>query len=752
MFRSENVLRAQRSTPRARAGSEIVGGNNGTTSRQERQRQAPHPEAELKMTYTELPSDEKSATDLEMQPVLKGQVYKRGTGLKLKWFAACVTVVVIFFHTHTQLLPLDKEACLSWKEWTLWSWTHHVPSEAKETFELRLPILYKNLVHEETLVEHSFGNSWGEPAKEWFTSPGSGIEFNRVTLQLNTTVDGVQYDRLAHVFIDDIPVWRTSTAEPGNQLIYTSVEKDVSKYLTLFQGRNTSVTLQLDNLIRGKLTGAFNTTLTIKYFNEPELSDDIFNHMTVTNNPANRVTKLVHAKPNRTPLLYYPNDPMEFSIPTISRNTTALKLALFISGNAEEEFWYSNSMESRKDYFAGHGIKLLGHGPVRIISVYVNNKLISVTAPEPVIFSGGISPALWRPIMGVNSMDVKALEIDLSGAIPEMWKTSAALDIIISNGTSTSSISVGQNWIAGASLLHWESDEIESCTGAIESINIPKSYFISYEDFKGPEEMQQQAVAGLSAEVQSNFKFTMKNGSEIPAHLHCKSDVTIAVSQEYFRYGDLQLISASVSSGHSTDLTIGELSAKVKSIKFYPLMISLETEPIVSPNITYVANVTNVYGSRILINDREVNILESYQNGTSEFTLSPRGNFGFGSTDQTFAADMRSPFPRFREDALAKAVNGTVIERDEKMWHHLPEEDDSSLGGSDIDISAGDVIGEHFQELVWTGAMSFETATKMMNQLKMYREELQIRLRQPAVSEDNVAHFPGFHALRNFYF
>jgi hypothetical protein len=608
--------------------------------------------------------------------------------------------------------------------------------EPKETFELRLPILYENLVHEETLIQYSFGNSWGTPAQGWFIPPLKEKEFNRVVLEMNTTVDGVQYDRLAHIFIDDIPVWRTSTAEPGNELVFTSVKKDISKYLSLFDARNTSVTLQLDNLIRGKLTGAFNTTLTVRYYLEDDTDNDIFNHMTVTNHPAERVSKLIDAKPNRTPLLYYPNDKLQFSIPKVGRNTTALKLALFVSGNAEEEFWYSNCIESRKSHFTHFGHPLLGHGPVRLISVYVNNKLISVNAPEPVIFSGGVSPALWKPIIGVNALDVKAIEIDLTAMIPELWKTSAALDVVITNGTDSGT--VGQNWIVSGSLLHWEHDQIEWSYGAIESYD-NSTQLVVVDKATDPEKMFQMIQSSATTEIKSNFTLILKNGTEIPVKLHCQSRAKFADAQQYYRYGDLQLVSSTVSSSHSTNLKIGDLKTNVKSIKFYPLVLSIDTEPIIPPNVTYVANVTNVYGSRVLIDDREVYILESYQNGTSEFTLSPKGNHGFGSTDQTFGADMKKPFSKFREDAQAKAVNGTVIERDEKTWY-----DEASV---QLSVDEQDVVGLHLQELVRDGSMSFAVASMFLQQLDEYRDAVYAQAQKLRTSTEENLYFRGLRIL-----
>lgn len=45
-------------------------------------------------------------------------------------------------------------------------------------------------------------------------NPPSGCSFNRVTFNLTVTSRGRQFDRLAIVYLGDIEIWRTSTAEP----------------------------------------------------------------------------------------------------------------------------------------------------------------------------------------------------------------------------------------------------------------------------------------------------------------------------------------------------------------------------------------------------------------------------------------------------------------------------------------------------------------------------------------------------------
>lgn len=65
---------------------------------------------------------------------------------------------------------------------------------------------------QEVLVVHSFAYSYGEPFVGNYTPPSCA--FNRVTWNLTVTSAGRQFDRLGIVYLGDVEVFRTSTAEP----------------------------------------------------------------------------------------------------------------------------------------------------------------------------------------------------------------------------------------------------------------------------------------------------------------------------------------------------------------------------------------------------------------------------------------------------------------------------------------------------------------------------------------------------------
>jgi len=80
------------------------------------------------------------------------------------------------------------------------------------------------------LAVHSFGYSYGQPFVGNYTPPT--CKFNRVTWNLTVVSAGRQFDRLGAVYLGDIEVFRTSTAEPtANGIVWTYLKVSRSRQL-----------------------------------------------------------------------------------------------------------------------------------------------------------------------------------------------------------------------------------------------------------------------------------------------------------------------------------------------------------------------------------------------------------------------------------------------------------------------------------------------------------------------------------------
>ena len=72
------------------------------------------------------------------------------------------------------------------------------------------------------------------------------------------------------------------------------------------------------------------------------------------------------------------------------QTTTEAIVELYASGNAREEFWYTNTADSALPYLEKEA-GLLGKGPFREVQLLIDGKLAGTVFPFPVIFSG-----VWR--------------------------------------------------------------------------------------------------------------------------------------------------------------------------------------------------------------------------------------------------------------------------------------------------------------------------------------------------------------------
>jgi hypothetical protein len=86
------------------------------------------------------------------------------------------------------------------------------------------------------------------------------------------------------------------------------------------------------------------------------------------------------------------------------------------SGTAQDEFFYTDVPD---EFYAGISAQasqngLFPRGPLREIQVLIDGKLAGVAQPFPVIFTGGISPYLWRPQVAFGAYDQPTYYIDIS--------------------------------------------------------------------------------------------------------------------------------------------------------------------------------------------------------------------------------------------------------------------------------------------------------------------------------------------------
>ncbi|OQO02997.1 hypothetical protein B0A48_11281 [Cryoendolithus antarcticus] len=315
---------------------------------------------------------------------------------------------------------------------------------------------------QQTLVSYSFAYSYGQPFVGNYTPPP--CSFNRVTWNLTVKSRGRQFDRLGIVYLGDIEVFRTSTAEPTANGIEWTYLKDMTSYLSLFN-RQEKIIFDLGNLIDSTYTGAFNTTLTASYFTATDSIEPADVILPVSANKGSSGGASVFT---------VPSDTASWDL-TLPRNALKAIFTVAATGQSQEEFWWSNTLQSEINTFPEYGT-LYGYSPFREVQVFIDGILAGVAWPFPIIFTGGVVPGLWRPVVGIDAFDLKEDEIDITPWLPLLCDGNAHnFTIRVSglndsgNGTATLSETTDSYWLITGKVFVWLDKPGHITTGTLPS-------------------------------------------------------------------------------------------------------------------------------------------------------------------------------------------------------------------------------------------------------------------------------------------
>lgn len=218
---------------------------------------------------------------------------------------------------------------------------------------------------------------------------------------MTVTSKGINYDRLALLYFGDMEVWRFTTAMPVRTGIYYHFSKDMTAYMPLLR-QEQKVILQLDNIYDSVFTGDFNVTITALYFNDDG-----------SINPPDAILPIssLSSGENTTSVFSLPDGNASVSL-TFPRNVERAIVSVFASGNGNEEFWYTDVPAALTSTF--NNTFANGYGPWREVQVLIDGQLAGFVWPFPIVFTGGISPGLWVPIVGIDTYDLGSVDVDVS--------------------------------------------------------------------------------------------------------------------------------------------------------------------------------------------------------------------------------------------------------------------------------------------------------------------------------------------------
>lgn len=262
-------------------------------------------------------------------------------------------------------------------------------------------------------------------------------------MNFTVTSRGRQFDRLGLMYLGDIEVFRTSTAEPTKDGIVWTYIKEMDQYNVLWKSKQ-KIIFDLGNLVNEIYTGSFNTTLVATFFtvSKPRPSADLI--LPISAGKSSDSAGSSFSLPDQIASVDY----------TLPQNIHRAVISISACGQAREEFWYTNVLSSYVDTFADANGSLDGYSPFREVQLLIDGQIAGVSWPFPVIFTGGIAPGLWRPIAGIDAFDLREHEIDITAWLPLLCDGAShkfEIRVVGLNddgaGHATISKTVGSNWV-----------------------------------------------------------------------------------------------------------------------------------------------------------------------------------------------------------------------------------------------------------------------------------------------------------------
>ncbi|SCV03650.1 LANO_0G05424g1_1 [Lachancea nothofagi CBS 11611] len=558
----------------------------------------------------------------------------------------------------------------------------HPSDSTQESFEITIEQMPETPpVFTQEILQHSFGDSWGKPFTAKFQPYKEG-SYDSVILELNTNVSGRQFDRLVHVFIEDINVWRSSTVEPwGNKTILSHSIKDITQYKSLFKGESLKISLQLDNLVTNKLTGVFNVSLRAHYYKNEEkhhvasssLREKLFEMFTA---PAHIITPLV-TRFSRTPLLYYPlasqeNPRWSRGLPEIDSNFNVSRamIEIFASGNAAEEFWYTNVLDRYVNRFRKSGHELLGHGPFRAIKVYLTDSereiLIDTIIPTPIIFTG-FFPPLWRPCVGMNAFNIKSYKVDLTPFLSLFESGTWELQLeVVSSIDSDFKPTVGENWIISGNVLVWCNNTPVTSSKFINSTALPPVFDVVVNTSRS-DELTQDLFAFDGVQIDSLITI-----DDVEYECRQVAQSKLTNNQTYLRNGNFEQAYVNL-------FTIRKFVISRDGIDLYQYVdetgwrfgATMETESDKHSELTLSASIGRKLDRLVALQEMNTQngtedtllSLNGVQKGNTTYTLSPAGNHGSGDSVHSVRVKHVWPFKNSFQRTVVVKDNQVIADR-----------------------------------------------------------------------------------------
>ncbi|KAJ4827899.1 hypothetical protein Tsubulata_121760 [Turnera subulata] len=388
--------------------------------------------------------------------------------------------------------------------------------EPQEYLEVTRPLPSDRLTPCSTLsvIHHSFGNTINKPpfSTPYYPPLDCPPPWSHVTLQFSARSKGDQYDRISGLWLGGSELLRTSTAEPTQDGIFWNVRKDITRYSSLLVQNHLNFTLMLENIVNSVYTAVYHVDVTLFFYKDhavtppltPKKSDQIIQlanyNVDHYQSPADLIIPVSSMEDSSRGYWFIieKESDIHYKKVRFPMNTRKLVLELYASFHGNDEFWYSNPPNS---YIRMNNLTTRrGNGAFREVFVTIDNQFVGSEVPFPVVFTGGINPLFWEPVVGIGAFDLPTYDIDLT---PFLGMVLDGEDHVVGVGVSDG-ISY---WLVDANLHVWLDTKSESVEARSVVRYTPGSVINRKEAFKlldGSFSIRAQRVSRLDGWVKSS--------------------------------------------------------------------------------------------------------------------------------------------------------------------------------------------------------------------------------------------------------
>lgn len=380
------------------------------------------------------------------------------------------------------------------------------------------------------------------------------------------------------------------------------------------------------------------------------------------------------------------------------------------------------------------------------MQLYIDDTLAGVAWPFPIIFTGGVVPGLWRPVVGIDTFDLREDEIDITPFLPRLCDGKPHnFTIRVSglnddgHGRATLSETTGAYWLVTGKVFVWLDEDGHVTTGdGPRAASAAPVFQTSSTLSKGTNGTNSTLLYEVHASRELSFRSTLKlasgsqtstwaqslsfsnfgnftNGGNVETNRQQTTGLDRSSSGYVRRYSYPLYAYSSLSTGAGS-LSIQATVNRGKSVQ--------TLGEAVFP--TGLESFSVAGGAQARFTQFQGSSLVTEQDGTATYlantTAGTSSSFGQTRQDMTFSGvrigtqPQSSNFPAivggdelFRRHVLA--VNGSVVEDDETLiGHAVGQSHESSMDvGNAKGFAAANVPGRGSS---WFGQQTFDSRGK----------------------------------------